>query len=139
MLVVIKIHYWVLCFLSIALVSCSKLDDPSLNNSLSTDYKTFPAPVAATPYNENRQVFFGDLHIHTGLSTDAYIMGVRSEPNDVYLFAKGEVINHGAGYPIQISRPPLLASRSMVVTTKATRLPSGDSLGSPIRCIPTRS
>jgi hypothetical protein len=105
MLVVIKIHYWVLCFLSIALVSCSKLDDPSLNNSLSTDYKTFPAPVAATPYNENRQVFFGDLHIHTGLSTDAYIMGARSEPNDVYLFAKGEVINHGAGYPIQISRP----------------------------------
>lgn len=32
-------------------------------------------------------------------------MGVRSEPNDAYRFAKGEVINHGAGYPIQISRP----------------------------------
>jgi len=104
MLTATKPYYWVLCALSIALVSCLKLDDPSLNNSLSTDYKTFPAPVAI-PYNENRQVFFGDLHIHTGLSTDAYIMGVRSEPDDVYRFAKGEVINHGAGYPIQISRP----------------------------------
>lgn len=105
MLSTTKMHYWALCSLLIVIVSCSKLDDPSLNNSLSTDYKKFPAPVAAVPYNENRQVFFGDLHIHTGLSTDAYILGVRSEPNDVYRFAKGEVINHGAGYPIQISRP----------------------------------
>ena len=51
------------------------------------------------------QVFFGDLHIHTELSTDAYIMGVRSKPEDVYRFAKGQTITHGAGYPLKISRP----------------------------------
>jgi Protein of unknown function (DUF3604) len=101
----IRIHYWVFCFLSFAIASCSKLEDPSLYGSLGAGHKTFPAPEVAIPYNENRQVFFGDLHIHTGLSTDAYIMGVRSEPDDVYRFANGEVINHGAGYPIQISRP----------------------------------
>ena len=57
------------------------------------------------PYNTNSRRYLVDLHIHTGHSTDAYIMGVRSKPNDVYRFAKGEVINHAAGYPIQISRP----------------------------------
>ncbi len=89
----------------LAMMGCSKLDDPSLIPK--TDLKDMPSQ--ETPekvhYDDNRQAFFGDLHIHTGLSTDAYILGVRSEPNDVYKFAKGKVIEHGAGYPIQISRP----------------------------------
>jgi len=84
---------------------CIKHDDPSLSPSS----KLVDMPTQATPeqvaFNKNRQAFFGDLHIHTGLSTDAYVLGVRSEPNDVYDFAKGKVIEHGAGYPIQISRP----------------------------------
>ena len=99
-----KFHTWMLCALSVAISGCSKIDDPSINNVLAADYKEFPI-LDALPYNDNRQLFFGDLHIHTGLSTDAYIMGVRSEPNDVYRFAKGKVIKHGAGYPVQISRP----------------------------------
>jgi hypothetical protein len=94
----------VLCTLSLGIVSCSKVDDPSLTPPANPAHSTLPTPSAA-PFNENRQVLFGDLHIHTGLSTDAYVLGVRSEPNDVYRFAKGEVIDHGAGYPIQISRP----------------------------------
>ncbi|MDG2335489.1 MAG: DUF3604 domain-containing protein, partial [Myxococcota bacterium] len=82
-----------------------KLDDPSLSpRALKPQAVSFAnKPVA--PFIEERQVLFGDLHIHTGFSTDAYVMGVRSEPNDVYRFAKGEVISHGAGYPIRISRP----------------------------------
>ncbi|MDE0929265.1 MAG: DUF3604 domain-containing protein [Halioglobus sp.] len=100
-----KAYVWMLCAFSVAIGACSKVDDPSLKDTLATDYKTFLAPDEGPPYNDNRQLFFGDLHIHTGLSTDAYIMGVRSEPDDVYRFAKGEVINHAAGYPIQISRP----------------------------------
>jgi hypothetical protein len=99
-----KFRTLMLCTLSVAISGCSKIDDPSINNVLAAEYKTFPM-LDALPYNDNRQLFFGDLHIHTGLSTDAYIMGVRSEPNDVYRFAKGEVIKHGAGYPVQISRP----------------------------------
>ena len=99
-----KFHTWMLCALSVAISGCSKIDDPSINNVLAADYKEFPI-LDALPYNDNRQLFFGDLHIHTGLSTDAYIMGVRSEPDDVYRFAKGKVIKHGAGYPVQISRP----------------------------------
>ncbi|ARN74487.1 DUF3604 domain-containing protein [Oceanicoccus sagamiensis] len=80
-------------------------NDPSLTpaNNLK-DLPSQPAP-AEVPYDANRQAYFGDLHIHTGLSTDAYILGVRTEPVDVYKFAKGKVIEHAAGYPIQITRP----------------------------------
>ena len=32
-------------------------------------------------------------------------MGVRAVPDDVYRFAKGATIQHGAGYPVTIKRP----------------------------------
>jgi len=52
-----------------------------------------------------RRAFFGDLHIHSALSPDAYVFGVRAMPADAYRYAKGATIEHGAGYPISISRP----------------------------------
>ena len=33
---------------------------------------------------------FGDLHVHTGLSFDAYISSIRLGPDDAYRYAKGE-------------------------------------------------
>ena len=83
-------------------VVAANLDDPSL---LSKDqFVNIPKPVTPDEvvFDNNRQAYFGDLHIHTGLSTDAYILGVRNTPEDVYSFAKGGVIQHGGGYPIQI-------------------------------------
>ena len=63
----------------------------------------------AAPHNRDldsyRSVFWGDLHIHTSFSSDAFTMGVRAVPDDVYRFAKGETIRHGAGYDITIARP----------------------------------
>ena len=83
------------------------IDDPSLDGPRMTvapvpNLNGFEAPhsvVAETP-----QVFWGDLHIHTSLSSDAFTMGVRAVPDDVYRFAKGETLTHGAGYPVTISR-----------------------------------
>ncbi|MCH2169139.1 DUF3604 domain-containing protein [Myxococcota bacterium] len=59
-----------------------------------------------------RQVLWGDLHIHTGISMDAYIFETRLGPEDAYRFAKGEEMKlppldaSGVGTtPLQIPRP----------------------------------
>ena len=40
-------------------------------------------------FNVLRNPYFGDLHIHTAVSADAYIFGTRAGPRDAYDFAKG--------------------------------------------------
>lgn len=40
--------------------------------------------------NENRNAYFGALHIHTAQSFDAYVFGTRNRPADAYAFARGE-------------------------------------------------
>jgi len=58
-------------------------------------------------YSADKNVYFGDLHIHTKNSFDAYIFNVRSTPDDVYRFAKGETVRHPAGFDITIGGDPL--------------------------------
>jgi Protein of unknown function (DUF3604) len=54
---------------------------------------------------ETRRAFFGDLHLHTGYSFDAYaLMGARTEPETAYLFAKGRPVDY-LGASVRRSRP----------------------------------
>lgn len=39
-----------------------------------------------------RRPFYGDLHVHTGVSMDAQLHGTRTTPDDAYRFAKGEEV-----------------------------------------------
>jgi hypothetical protein len=43
-------------------------------------------------YKAERSAFFGDLHVHTSLSSDAYSFGVRVDPEGAYRYAFGESI-----------------------------------------------
>ena len=54
---------------------------------------------------EERQVLFGETHLHTVLSFDAYIFGNRNTPEDAYRFAKGEAIQHPAGFEMKLGEP----------------------------------
>lgn len=57
----------------------------------------------------NRTALFGDLHIHTTYSFDAFMGGgqVRTTPDDAYRYAKGEPIPIASGEMLRISGPPL--------------------------------
>jgi len=54
-----------------------------------------------------RNAYFGDLHIHTGFSYDAFLFGARANPDDAYRYAKGEALTHPGGYPIRLRGAPL--------------------------------
>jgi hypothetical protein len=65
------------------------------------------APQHLPGYNPERNAYFGDLHVHTKLSFDAYIFNVRATPEDAYRFAKGETIPHASGMNVRLSGAPL--------------------------------
>src|SRR5580765_3627307 len=62
--------------------------------------------LAHAPKNPLRDVFFGETHVHTSWSFDAYVFGnTLTGPEDAYQFAMGKPIRHPGGYMVQIKRP----------------------------------
>jgi hypothetical protein len=57
--------------------------------------------------NPLRNAYFGDLHVHTRNSFDAYIFNVRADPDAAYRYAKGDTIAHAAGFNVQLTDEPL--------------------------------
>ena len=49
--------------------------------------------VSAVHSNPLRDAFFGETHMHTAYSLDAYIGGTRLTPSDAYRFARGETVS----------------------------------------------
>jgi hypothetical protein len=65
-----------------------------------------PAPDAALQPNPERNAYFGETHIHTSWSVDAWVMGNRiTGPADAYKYAQGETIKHPMGFDIKIDTP----------------------------------
>ena len=53
-----------------------------------------------------RDVFFGETHLHTSWSFDAYVFGnTHAGPEEAYQYALGKPIKHPGGYMVQIKRP----------------------------------
>src|ERR1039457_4881248 len=56
--------------------------------------------------NPDRNAYFGEEHIHTSWSVDAWVMGNRiTGPDDALKYAQGQTIKHPLGYDIKIDTP----------------------------------
>jgi len=68
----------------------------------------FPAQTSYSPYagrNFPSKVYWGDTHLHTGMSMDAGAFGARLGPEEAYRFARGEELVSSTGIPVKLSRP----------------------------------
>ena len=63
-------------------------------------------PALAQQKNPDRNAYFGETHLHTSWSADAWLFGNQiTGPADAYKYAKGETIKHPLGYNIKIDTP----------------------------------
>jgi hypothetical protein len=61
-----------------------------------------------SPYAQRNfpsRVYWGETHLHTGLSLDAGLFGNILGPEDAYRFARGEEIKSSTGLPVKLGRP----------------------------------
>ncbi len=55
--------------------------------------------------NPDRNAYFGDLHVHTANSFDAYSFGTTATPADAYRYAQGEALRHPVGFEVRLQEP----------------------------------
>jgi hypothetical protein len=68
----------------------------------------FPSQEHFSPYagrNYPTRVYWGDTHLHTGMSMDAGAFGARLNPEDAHRFARGEELTSSTGLRVKLSRP----------------------------------
>ena len=56
-------------------------------------------------YNAQRNVYFGDLHVHTRHSMDAFSFGTTVSPDESYRHAKGETVMNPFGHEMRLREP----------------------------------
>lgn len=92
--------------LALAVAACNGAQEAS-DDAAPVEAETTETEIAEAAIAVNRNAYFGDLHIHTRNSFDAYIFNVRRTADDAYRFAKGETVQHPSGFDMTIAGGPL--------------------------------
>lgn len=96
-----KKSFFTLIFCSISIVACKK-EEKTLDTEIITSSESNITSNEEIPFFENKEAFFGETHVHTSASMDAFIGGNRMSTEDAYRFAKGEeVIANGSLHKIK--------------------------------------
>ena len=85
--------------------------------------------------NPRRNVYFGDLHVHTSLSFDAHLFGNRFGPDEAYRFASGNPLSYGIGETAVLSRPLDFVALTDHAESTLDALCGGPSSRLPRRCV----
>src|SRR5271166_859565 len=95
-----------------ALIAVALFALASCEQSKAPEPKQAQQPSAAAPAEErvernpDRNAYFGEEHIHTSWSVDAWVIGNRlTGPAEALKFAQGETIKHPLGYDVKIDTP----------------------------------
>ena len=84
-----------------SLVSCNKAPQQAQQGGGTT-----PAAEERVEKNPDRNAYFGEEHIHTSWSVDAWLMGNRiTGPDDALRYAQGQTIKHPMGMTSRLKRP----------------------------------
>ena len=80
-------------FLSLQ-TGCNNKDKTEKSAESATNASTGQSPDARPPRNPLKNAYFGDLHLHSGYSMDAFAFGTRTTPEDSYKYAQGETVEY---------------------------------------------
>ncbi|MDP6471535.1 MAG: DUF3604 domain-containing protein [Pseudomonadales bacterium] len=64
-----------------------------------------PLELQPRPYDPLKNVYWGELHVHTSESLDAVLFGTTATIEDAYRFARGKALRSPGGELMQLSRP----------------------------------
>ena len=79
------------CLVCVLLISCeNKTASPGESATTSKPGTAATRP----PANPLKNAYFGDLHLHTSYSMDAFAFGTRTTPEDSYRYAMGETVEY---------------------------------------------
>ncbi len=105
MLVRGRLHGLRVIFLLVFCAACSDVREPVESPVVGAPVDGVSANSSAMESNPERNAYFGDLHVHTANSFDAFVLGTLASPEDAYRFAKGEPLRHPAGFDMKIREP----------------------------------
>ena len=95
---------WTAAVLGLATLACTRpaaKQEQAAAPAAGAAVANAPAPI---PMNPLKEAYFGEQHLHTAYSLDAYIGGARLTPSDAYRFAKGEEVEVG-GQKVRLHAP----------------------------------
>ena len=90
--------------ISLLLIGCQ---EPPAPNTDTPAAEVTQRPVEESlPETTPGQLLWGDLHVHSNLSFDAFSFGNRNlTPSDTFAFAKGEALQSSGGIEAKLARP----------------------------------